>query len=98
MRDTTRHPPTACGLAELLSAAPAVLHAEFEAIVAANFQRLRPLPGTRLATTGPRRENPGSARGPGTLGAPRKVAHGPRGLRRQRSPPPGTPYPFDEPR
>jgi hypothetical protein len=88
MPEMTR--PTSAGreLADLICADPALLQAEFESIVAANFPT--PPPGDRLppgASGAPRRVPVDPAR-PGV--APRDAGVTPRAistLRRQRSPP-----------
>lgn len=86
MQDTTRHAATS-DFAELVCADPAWLDAEFDAIVAANFADVPPVPPTRPGSAGPRRPGrtlrlPAVARMSGGV-----VTGAVEGRHRQRSPP-----------
>ena len=91
MPETTRPTSAAAEFAELVCADPVLLHAEFEAIVAANF------PTPPLGERPPRGESGAPTRVPAGLARPGVdyldvggTAHAMSTLRRQRSPPPLT--------
>lgn len=91
MPETTRPISAAPEFVELVCADPALLHAEFEAIVAANFPT--PPPGDRLPrgeSGAPTRVPVGPARPSVDHRGAGDTAYATSSLRRQRSPPPLT--------
>ena len=73
---------------DLVCADSALLHAEFEAIVAANFPTPPPADGLRRGGSGPPMRIPAGLTWPGVMYRnARDIAYGIKGMRRERSPP-----------